>query len=120
MNIIMISPGYPAEMAFFAVLTLVPSTVAVGSVLGLSENVIGERTVANAEDVYDALPGGWVVEHPPFDGSGFAPGEGTPIREFKVDSQRLPHGAEIYRFDRSGRRALVALFDADGARWAAV
>ena len=30
--------GHAAEMAFFAVLTLVPSTVAVGSALGLSEN----------------------------------------------------------------------------------
>ncbi|WP_157963949.1 TY-Chap domain-containing protein [Actinocorallia populi] len=67
-----------------------------------------------------AMPGGWVVEHPPFDGTGFAPGTGLAIPEFKVDSQRLPHGAEIYRFDRSGRCALVALFDADGTRWVAV
>ncbi|ROO89404.1 hypothetical protein EDD29_7094 [Actinocorallia herbida] len=66
------------------------------------------------------MPGGWVVEHPPFEGNGFAPGLGTAIPEFKVDSQRLPHGAEIYRLDRSGRRVLVALFDADGTRWAAV
>ncbi|MDX6739898.1 TY-Chap domain-containing protein [Actinocorallia sp. A-T 12471] len=66
------------------------------------------------------MPGGWVVEHPPFEGNGFAPGLGVAIPEFKVDSQRLPHGAEIYRFDRSGRRVLVALFDADGTRWAAV
>ena len=29
--------GHAAEMAFFAVLTLVPSTVAVGSALGLSQ-----------------------------------------------------------------------------------
>src|SRR3954471_10152451 len=42
--------GHAAEMAFFAVLTLVPSTVAVGSALGLSERVIGPGTVANAED----------------------------------------------------------------------
>src|SRR4051794_6717513 len=44
--------GHAAEMAFFAVLTLVPSTVAVGSVLGLSEQLwlIGSDTVANAED----------------------------------------------------------------------
>jgi membrane protein len=42
--------GHAAEMAFFAVLTLVPSTVAVGSVLGLSEGVIGAGTVAKAED----------------------------------------------------------------------
>ena len=29
--------GHAAEMAFFAVLTLVPSTIAVGAALGLSE-----------------------------------------------------------------------------------
>ena len=42
--------GHAAEMAFFAVLTLVPSTVAVGSALGLSEGLIGTGTVAKAED----------------------------------------------------------------------
>ena len=36
-------------MAFFAVLTLVPSTIAVGSALGLSERLIGEGPVAEAE-----------------------------------------------------------------------
>jgi membrane protein len=42
--------GHAAEMAFFAVLTLVPSTVAVGAALGLSKHVIGESTVAEAEN----------------------------------------------------------------------
>jgi membrane protein len=41
--------GHAAEMAFFAVLTLVPSTIAVGSVLGLIASVIGEGVVAEAE-----------------------------------------------------------------------
>jgi membrane protein len=41
--------GHAAEMAFFAVLTLVPSTIAVGSALGLSENVVGADAVAQAE-----------------------------------------------------------------------
>ncbi len=41
--------GHAAEMAFFAILTLVPSTVAVGSALGLSEAVIGATAVAEAE-----------------------------------------------------------------------
>jgi membrane protein len=36
-------------MAFFAVLTLVPSTVAVGAALGLSKHVIGAQVVADAE-----------------------------------------------------------------------
>jgi membrane protein len=42
--------GHSAEMAFFAVLTLVPSTVAVGSILGLSERVVGPEPVAHGED----------------------------------------------------------------------
>jgi membrane protein len=42
--------GHAAEMAFFAVLTLVPSTVAVGSALGLSEGLLGTGTVAKAEN----------------------------------------------------------------------
>src|SRR5688572_20989911 len=42
--------GHAAEMAFFAVLTLVPSTVAVGSILGLSESLIGAGTVTEAQD----------------------------------------------------------------------
>jgi membrane protein len=42
--------GHAAEMAFFAVLTLVPSTVAVGAALGLSESVIGVSAVAEAEE----------------------------------------------------------------------
>ena len=41
--------GHAAEMAFFAVLTLVPSTIAVGSALGLSERLIGEGAVNEAE-----------------------------------------------------------------------
>lgn len=42
--------GHAAEMAFFAVVTLVPSTVAVGSALGLSKALIGERLVFEAEN----------------------------------------------------------------------
>jgi membrane protein len=41
--------GHAAEMAFFAVLTLVPSTIAVGSALGLSKQVVGAGTVTQAE-----------------------------------------------------------------------
>src|SRR5215212_2714886 len=42
--------GHAAEMAFFAVLTLVPSTVAVGSALGLSKQLLGEDVVSEAEN----------------------------------------------------------------------
>jgi membrane protein len=41
--------GHAAEMAFFAVLTLVPSTIAVGSALGLSERLVSAGVVAKAE-----------------------------------------------------------------------
>jgi membrane protein len=42
--------GHAAEMAFFAVLTLVPSTIAVGSAFGLSKRVFGSESVARAEE----------------------------------------------------------------------
>ena len=46
--------GHAAELAFFAVLTLVPSTVAVGSALGLSKHLIGANAVAEAEHAVNA------------------------------------------------------------------
>jgi T3SS (YopN, CesT) and YbjN peptide-binding chaperone 3/SseB protein N-terminal domain len=63
------------------------------------------------------VPEGWVIEKPPFLGTGYAPGEGEGVPEFKTDSQRLPHGAQMYRLDQSGARTFVAFFDADHRRW---
>lgn len=63
------------------------------------------------------IPGGWVIEKAPFPGSGYAPGDGPAIPEFKIESQRLPHGAELYRLAADGREALVARYDADLRRW---
>jgi hypothetical protein len=63
------------------------------------------------------IPGGWVIERAPFPGSGYAPGDGPAIPEFKIESQRLPHGAELYRLDARGAEALVAEYDADLRRW---
>jgi hypothetical protein len=63
------------------------------------------------------IPGGWVIEKAPFHGSGYASGDGPAIPEFKVDSLRLPHGAEMWRLDRSGAETLVAAYDADHRRW---
>jgi hypothetical protein len=61
---------------------------------------------------------GWVIERNPFRGNGFAPSEGRDvIAEFKVDSVRVPHGAELWRIDRDGHEQLIALFDADGPQW---
>jgi hypothetical protein len=61
---------------------------------------------------------GWMIERAPFRGNGFAPGESADvIAEFKVDSARLPHNAQMWRVTREGRETLVALLDADGPRW---
>ncbi|WP_250029195.1 SseB family protein [Paractinoplanes maris] len=61
---------------------------------------------------------GWVIERPPFRGNGFAPGEGRDVvAEFKVDSVRLPHGAQLWRIDIDGTERMVAIFDNDGPVW---
>ena len=61
---------------------------------------------------------GWVIERPPFRGNGFAPGEGRDvIAEFKVDSVRLPHGAQLWRMDADGSERMVAIFDTDAPVW---
>jgi hypothetical protein len=66
-----------------------------------------------------SVPDGWVIERPPFLGTGFAPGDGPPIPEFKIASQRLPHSAEMYRVAHTGEVTRVAVFDADLGRWLA-
>jgi len=64
---------------------------------------------------------GWMIERAPFRGNGFAPSEtGDVIAEFKVDSARLPHGAEMWRLGRDGRTTLVASLDCDGPHWVEV
>jgi hypothetical protein len=61
---------------------------------------------------------GWVIERPPFRGNGFAPGEGRDvIAEFKVDSVRLPHGAQLWRMDADGTEKMIAIFDCDVPAW---
>ncbi|WP_460494242.1 SseB family protein [Dactylosporangium cerinum] len=61
---------------------------------------------------------GWVIERPPFRGNGFAPSDTSDvIAEFKVDSARLPHHAELWRLRRDGRQELIARLDADGPAW---
>src|SRR5688572_33398719 len=44
--------GHAAEMAFFAVLTLVPSTIAVGSAIGLSKEILGGSVAREAENAF--------------------------------------------------------------------
>ncbi|BCB81072.1 hypothetical protein Pflav_074820 [Phytohabitans flavus] len=61
---------------------------------------------------------GWVIERAPFRGNGFAPSEsGGVIAEFKVDSARLPHGAQLWRVTAGGAEKLIALLDADAPTW---
>jgi membrane protein len=44
--------GHAAEMAFFAVLTLVPSTIAVGAATGASAHLFGPQVVGQGEDAF--------------------------------------------------------------------
>jgi hypothetical protein len=61
---------------------------------------------------------GWMIERAPFRGNGFAPAEnGEVIAEFKVDSIRLPHGAQMWRVTSDGRKTLIALLDSDEGLW---
>jgi hypothetical protein len=61
---------------------------------------------------------GWVIERAPFRGNGFAPGEGSDvIAEFKVDSARLPHGAQLWLIRADGSEHVVATLDADAPGW---
>jgi hypothetical protein len=60
---------------------------------------------------------GWVVEGPPFQGDGFAPGSGGSIPEYKIDSLRLPHGSEMYAIGGDGTERFVARYNADRLAW---
>ncbi|MFF5260584.1 SseB family protein [Actinomadura viridis] len=60
---------------------------------------------------------GWVVERAPFHGSGFAPGSAGSIREYKVDSVRLPYGAEMYYLGLDRTERFVAMYDPDRLAW---
>jgi len=61
---------------------------------------------------------GWVIERAPFRGNGFAPGDSSDVvAEFKVDSVRLPHGAQLWRFAVDGSETLIARLDSDASAW---
>jgi hypothetical protein len=64
-----------------------------------------------------AVPDGWVIERPPFTGNGHVPHSRLPIREYKIDSIRLPHRAEMWRIGADGGHHFVAIYDADEQRW---
>ncbi|TDB74579.1 SseB family protein [Micromonospora sp. KC723] len=61
---------------------------------------------------------GWVIERAPFRGNGFAPGESSDVvAEFKVDSARLPHGAQLWRIGADGSERMIAVLDTDALLW---
>ncbi|MEH0982092.1 SseB family protein [Micromonospora sp. CPCC 205556] len=61
---------------------------------------------------------GWVIERAPFRGNGFAPGESSDVvAEFKVDSARLPHGAQLWRIGADGTERVIAILDTDALLW---
>jgi hypothetical protein len=69
------------------------------------------------EDAMRAMQG-WVIERAPFRGNGFAPGDSSEVvAEFKVDSARLPHGAQLWRIAGDGTEKLIAVLDADRPVW---
>jgi hypothetical protein len=39
------------------------------------------------------------------------------IAEFKVDSVRLPHGAQLCRIGADGTEVLIAVLDSDALTW---
>ncbi|MGW5261232.1 SseB family protein [Microbispora sp. NPDC004025] len=64
-----------------------------------------------------AAVAGWVVEEPPFAGMGLAPNADYPVREYKVDAVRLPHGSEIVELTTAGTEIVRAVYDGDLGRW---
>ncbi|TYK52570.1 SseB family protein [Actinomadura decatromicini] len=71
----------------------------------------------NEEEMASWGEAGWVIERPPFLGTGFAPGSAGSIREYKVDSVRLPYGAEMYYLAGDRTERFVAMYDPDRLAW---
>ncbi|KAB2364189.1 SseB family protein [Actinomadura montaniterrae] len=71
----------------------------------------------DAEEMASWGDAGWVIERPPFVGGGFAPGSAGSIREYKVDSVRLPYGAEMYYLGMDRSERFVAMYDPDRLAW---
>ncbi len=63
------------------------------------------------------MPGGWVVERPPFLGNGYVADSRLAIPEWKIDSCRLPHHAEMWRLARDGEEKFAAVYNADMRIW---
>ncbi|MBA8951025.1 hypothetical protein HNR61_002656 [Actinomadura namibiensis] len=81
---------------------------------GLYRIPFGGRTEEELAAWGDA---GWVLETEPFEGTGFAPGSAGTIREYKVDSIRLPYGAEMYHLGADRSERFIAMYDPDRLAW---
>lgn len=68
-------------------------------------------------DASRAAMDGWVIEEPPFVGTGFVPNIDQVIREFKVDGIGLPHRCEIIELSIQGGEARRAVWDGDRGSW---
>ncbi len=60
---------------------------------------------------------GWVIEEPPFVGTGFVPNVDQVIREFKVDGIGLPHRSEVVEVTIEGVEIRRAVWDGDRRTW---
>lgn len=60
---------------------------------------------------------GWVIEEPPFVGTGFVPNVDQVIREFKVDGIGLPHRSEVVEVSIEGVEVRRAVWDGDRGTW---
>ncbi|MGI8720952.1 MAG: SseB family protein [Geodermatophilaceae bacterium] len=68
-------------------------------------------------EVGRAAMDGWVIEEPPFVGTGFVPNVDQVIREFKVDGIGLPHRSELIQITIEGVEMRRAVWDGDRETW---
>jgi len=68
-------------------------------------------------EIARAAMDGWVIEEPPFIGTGFVPNIDQVIREFKVDGIGLPHRSEVVEISIEGNESRRAVWDGDRGTW---
>ncbi|MEI4270335.1 SseB family protein [Klenkia sp. LSe6-5] len=96
---------------------------ATGSVTLLRWAVVGRelyRTPLGGTDPErrDAVAG-WVVEEPPFTGTGFAAPDSL-VREYRVHGLLLPHGAQMFELEPDGTERRRAVWDGLRETWVLV
>lgn len=70
------------------------------------------------EERRDAVAG-WVVEEPPFTGTGFASPDSV-VREYRVQGLPLPHGAQMFELEPDGTERRRAVWDGLRETWVLV